>query len=421
MKFKVLTFLLLALSFATTKSESLEFAFKDPTYSFQSLRAISGTAVGSGDIGECLVAISKIEENNDESWYEHWNRMAQQLEQDALKFKDGGNLISARSAFRRASNYYRTAEFFLHSNPEDPRIIATWEKSKNCFLEATKNLPHSVNPVKIPFENTTLPAYLCLVDSSETPRPLLIAQTGFDGTAEEVYFAVGQAAIARGYNCLIFEGPGQGEVIRIQHIPFRPNWETVITPVVDYALSLKQVDKEKIALLGISFGGFLVPRALAFEHRVKIGMCNGGVFSFHEVCMQNAPPGTEALLDDPKASKEMDESIQKMMKTDAGIRWAFGQGMYTFHAKTPSDWLRMSRPYTMNGITDKISSKMLVIDSDQDFQMKGQAKKLYDALKSPKEFMLFTAEEGAGEHCQVGAYCISNERIFDWLDKNISE
>jgi len=31
--------------------------------------------------------------------------------------------------------------------------------------------------------------------------------------------------------------------------------------------------------------------------------------------------------------------------------------------------------------------------------------------------MLFTNEEGAGEHCQEGANMISNERILNWLDK----
>jgi len=35
--------------------------------------------------------------------------------------------------------------------------------------------------------------------------------------------------------------------------------------------------------------------------------------------------------------------------------------------------------------------------------------------------MLFTAEEGAGEHCQVGAYMISNERIFNWLEETLQK
>ncbi len=45
----------------------------------------------------------------------------------------------------------------------------------------------------------------------------------------------------------------------------RPDWEKVVTPVVDVAVKLPGVDPEKIILAGWSFGGFLVVRAAAFE------------------------------------------------------------------------------------------------------------------------------------------------------------
>ena len=103
--------------------------------------------------------------------------------------------------------------------------------------------------------------------------------TGYDGTQEELR-AHAMAATARGLNCLTFEGPGQGAVIREQGLGFRPDWEAVVTPVVDYVLGLPTVDPERIALLGISFGGYLAPRAAAFEHRLAACIANGGVFDF---------------------------------------------------------------------------------------------------------------------------------------------
>ena len=59
---------------------------------------------------------------------------------------------------------------------------------------------------------------------------------------------------------------------------------------------------------------------------------------------------------------------------------------------------------------------MLIVDSEADKDMPGQAPKLYDALRSQKDFIMFTKEEGAEEHCQMGAILISNARILDWLD-----
>jgi len=76
--------------------------------------------------------------------------------------------------------------------------------------------------VSIPYEKTTLPAYFYQPDNSRTPRPTLIVHGGFDSIGEELYLQVAAAALQRGYNCLIFEGPGQGAMIREQHIPVPP-------------------------------------------------------------------------------------------------------------------------------------------------------------------------------------------------------
>lgn len=392
--------------------------FNNFAYSFQFLRCLAAASVDAADINECFIAQSQIKENDDESWFAAWNNLAVRIENEAAQSERKHHTESACTAYSRASNYYRAAEFFLHTNPSDPRILPNAAKSRDCFEKASKYFSHPIQKIQIPFESTALPGYLCLVDDDEI-HPLLIVQTGFDGTKEELYYWIARPAIQRGYHCLIFEGPGQGEMIREQNIPFRPNWETVITPVVDYAVTLKKINPEKIALMGISMGGYLVPRALAFEKRIKVGIANGGVFDFHEVCTQEAPPEIEAILDNPEAAKQMDEEVQKIMKSNAELRWAIGHGMYVFHAKTPSEFTRMTRPYTLKGLAENIKCKMLVVDSEEEKQMKGQAKKLYDALTCPKEFMLFKTSEGGGPHCQVGGYVFSNEKIFNWLDENL--
>jgi esterase/lipase len=401
-------------------AENLQFIFKNHQYSYQSLRAISQASVGGADIGECLSTIYKIQEGDDESWYREWLTTAQRVEQMAQDFQRQNDLISARQCYLRASNYYRSAEFFLHTNPQDPRILETWGKSRDCFLKVAELSDGLITPVKIPFEDTTLPGYFCLVDKSPVQRPLLIMQTGFDGTAEELYIQIAGAALKRGFNCLIFEGPGQGGVIREQHIPFRPNWETVVTPVVDFALEQPEVNPDKIALMGISFGGYFAPRAVAFEHRIKVCIANGGVYDFHERVIQNTPPGFEQMLDDEAAAAAIDAQIYETMKTDPSTRWTFSNGMWTFGAKSPSEWMRMTRPYNLRDDADKIECRMLIVDSENDKDMPGQARQLYDALTCPKEFMLFTSEEGAGEHCQVGAYMLSNERILNWLESALN-
>ena len=350
----------------------------------------------------------------DESWYRQWLKTAQHCENGGDDFLARGRRISARQEFFKASSYYRTAEFFLHTSPEDPRIVSVWKKSRDSFLKAAKLAGHPIIPVEIPFEGTTLPGYLCLVDKSGAKRPLLIVQSGFDGTMEELYFETAYFAVKRGYNVLLFEGPGQGRVIRVQNLPFRPNWETVVTPVVDYAVTLKEVKKDRIALMGISFGGYLAPRAVAFEKRIKACIANGGVYDFHMAA--HLAPAEENSLDTREGAEEIDKWIYGKMKSNPSFRWQMANGMFTFHAGSPSEWLKMTRSYTLKDVAAKITCPILIVDSEGDKDMPGQARKLFEALKSPKDFMLFTKDEGAEEHCQMGAILISNARIFDWLD-----
>lgn len=403
---------------AAGDASAAKFFFRSHAYSFQALRTLSSVAGGGADVSECLRAIHRIKEGDDNSWYREWFALAEQRERTAEKFLSGGQKLSAKKEYFRASNYYRAAEFFLRSNTSDPRLLKSYRKSRDCFIKGAKLSAAPIQPVEIPFEGTTLPGYLCLVDSSVVKQPLLIIQTGFDGTAEELYFQVAHAALERGYNCLLFEGPGQGRVIREQKLPFRHNWETVLTPVVDFAVKQKETDADRMAVMGISFGGYLAPRAVAFEPRIKALIVNGGVYDFHSVVMKKNV--TEAMLDDPVQAGFVDNYVRELMKKDSMTRWAIGNGMYTFGAKSPTGWMKMTRPYKLKSVIGKIKCPVLVVDSEKDADMPGQSKQFFKALNTPKEYLLFTADDAAEEHCQTGALAISNEKILDWLDKQFS-
>jgi alpha-beta hydrolase superfamily lysophospholipase len=101
------------------------------------------------------------------------------------------------------------------------------------------------------------------------PKPTLILMTGFDCTAEELYF-LGLNVTERGYNALIFEGPGQaGPSHLYPEKHFRPDYEKPVNAVVDYVLSCNDVDGDRLALLGLSLGGYFVSRALFLRKELK--------------------------------------------------------------------------------------------------------------------------------------------------------
>ncbi|WP_134683651.1 alpha/beta hydrolase family protein [Brevibacillus migulae] len=391
----------------------MKLIFEDQTFSFELIRTLSYAPYGGADLGECLTTASRIQEGDFESWYREWNRTAERIHALAESALAAGQLVSAREAFLRASNYYRTAEFFLHGNIDDPRIMETWGNSRSTFQQASKLMDKPVDFVKIPFENTYLPGYFYRVD--DTPRPTLLVHGGFDSIGEELYLQVAAAALQRGYHCLTFEGPGQGAVIREQNLPFRNEWEQVVTPVVDYLLTRTEVDPERIALMGISLGGYLAPRAAAFEHRLAACIANDGLFSnrFSDMGRKLSRGKMDLILHD---SEKMEALIQSLMEKSTNVRWAIENGMFTFNASSIQELVDKTEPFTLEGIAGKIKCPTLVCEAEEDHFFAGQPEQLYKALTCPKTYMKFAAEEGAGEHCHFGALLQFNHRVFEWLD-----
>ena len=395
----------------------MKLQFKEQSFSFELLRTVGYAPYGGADVGECLATAARITEGDLESWYREWGRTADRTRMIAEEALAKQHVISAREAFLRASNYYRTAEFFLHTDSRDPRNLATWQAGRACFAAAARLFSPPFEAVEIPFENTTLPAYFYRPDDTPTPRPTLIFHGGFDSIVEELYFAGAGAALRRSYNCLTFDGPGQGRVIREQQIPFRPDWETVVAPVVDYALTRPDVDGDRLALMGMSLGGCLAGRAAAFEPRLAALILFNGVFDVYENVIAEVPSPLRGLF--RRDTVVVNPLLTVLMRFDVAKRWALTNGMWTGGFRRPADYFRGNRKYTLEGIADRIRCPTLVCDAEHDHFFH-DARRVYDALTCPKEYALFTVEEGAEEHCQVGAMSLFHQRIFDWLDDTIA-
>ncbi|MFD7162926.1 alpha/beta hydrolase family protein [Streptomyces violascens] len=390
---------------------------------YETLRSMSHIAYGGADFGEVLSTAERITEGDFGSWYTEWAATADRVAGEAETALKAGHKVSARDGFLRASNYYRSAEFFLHGHPCDPRHDDAYDRSVECFKAAAAlYITPRIEPVEIPYEHTTLPGYLYRVDDSGAPRPTLIMHNGFDGTAEEMHFFGAIAAVERGYNVLLFDGPGMPGPRHHQGLVFRPDWENVITPVIDFAETIPDIDDTRIALLGLSMGGILAPRAAAFEHRLAAVIAVDGLYELGEVSVRNIPgPREEAeRLLRAESAPELDATLEQLMTKDPISRWAINHGMYVMGVDTPRAFSASYLDYTLaDGIAEKIQCPTLVCDADADMFFKGQPEKLYDHLTCRKTLMLFTTEEGAGAHCHPGAMRLATARIYDWLDDTL--
>jgi hypothetical protein len=236
----------------------MSMVFKDHLFEAQWLRAVGHSAAGGAEIGECLAAARLIREPDAESWYRAWNDLSEHVLAQAESSRRAGRLVSARSAYLRASNYFRAAYTFLVGKPVSARLVEAYQRHRTAFGAAAALMAPPAEWVSIPCGGTTLHGYCFRAADDSVPRPTLIINGGYDSTAEEAYFFSGRAAVERGYTCITFDGPGQGAALIEHGQVFRPDWEAVVTPVIDYALTRADVDGRKVALMGISFGGYLL-------------------------------------------------------------------------------------------------------------------------------------------------------------------
>ncbi|MEV6604539.1 alpha/beta hydrolase [Kutzneria sp. NPDC051319] len=395
------------------------FLFEDESFSFEALRAAGFANYGGADLGEILTTVRAIPEGDEAAWHREWKATATRVEALGRASLAAGREVSAREALLRASNYFRTAEFYRRDDPKnDPEVAELSERSRDTFVTAAGLFDFGFEQIEIPYEDTTLPGYLYTVD--DKPRPTVIYNSGYDSTLEESYFAVAGAALARGHNVLAFDGPGQGAALRKQGLVFRPDWEAVVTPVIDFALTRPEVAPDRIALFGYSLGGYLVARAAAFDQRPAAIVLDDGIFDFYAAMTNSLPPFLTRWIEESRDDAAI--PVLAMLRAfNTQVRWAMRNGVWAMGVDNDAELAREFRRYTLDGVADRITSATLVLDAENDQFLKGQPEKVAAALvNAPTTLVTLREAEGAGEHCHMGAMSRAHQVIFDWLESTVA-
>ena len=183
---------------------------KDELLDAQTLRQAGSAPYGGADIGECLAAAGRVRGTDLTSWHDAWVSAAASALAVAEGALDAGRTETARLAFWRSSSYFRTASVMLMGTPPDSRLVESNVAQAEAFRRGAALLRASRRSSAIPYQDTTLPGYFFRAAPEPEPRATVILTGGYDGTAEELYFFNGAAALARGYHVLAFDGPGQG-------------------------------------------------------------------------------------------------------------------------------------------------------------------------------------------------------------------
>lgn len=374
--------------------------FHNQTFHFQTLRALNDIAANGADLNEVLTAISTIPDGDTNAWFDAFSSLAMRTED---RIRACADPLSNGYAWLRAHNYWRTAEFLLRS--DDPRRKNTWIREIAAFDNGLKLAGIAHERFTIPYEAGCLRGILYPGPDGWQKKPLIVLVGGYDSTLEELYFVLAKAAHDRGYGVLTYEGPGQGGVLREYGLTFTPEWEKPTAAILDY-FEATQFRPEKIILVGMSMGGYLAPRAAAFDPRITGVVAYDVLFDMGSIAERYA-----TLAQNPEASKNPD------------LVWAVDNALWTLGVRTLPEAVGAIRPYTLQDVAAKITADVLILVGEHDhFIPASQADDFSKACTAAKsvETVTFDTLSGGAEHCQLGAQTLWHAAFFSWMIRKFS-
>jgi len=392
--------------------------FTDPDFGFSALNALGHSYYRAGNPGKLLAIVSQIKAGDFESAWSAYLQAGVEARTLAESAASKRHNVSAREAYLWAASCFSIALRFGDGTDNPERMLPCWQQYAACWSAAAALFEPPIERLEIPYDGGSLTGWFLRADNSRRRKPLVILNNGADGMEISSYVLGAAAALARGYNCLIFNGPGQGDSLWLRRLYFRPDWEKVITPVVDTMLRRREVDPKRIALVGVSQGGYWVPRALAFEHRIAAGVADPGVWDVSAPWLGHLPPFVRSALDG-KDKNLFDQYLQMGAAANLRSRMTLRFRMRPYGMTSYYSAFHSVQEYNLAEVVARIRCPMLITAPEGEQFFPGQAQKLYDSLTCPKTMVQFTRDQGADQHCEVAAPGYRDFCIYNWLDEEL--
>jgi esterase FrsA len=177
-----------------------------------------------------------------------------------------GKKLGATDRTKADADYVRAWRVYSFGKwpiPASPKKQQSYEKAIQAFLAHARFWDPPLEVVHIPFENSQIIGYLRLPRSSK-PVPLVIAVNGLDSRKEDVSESF-SAITASGIAFLAVDGPGTGQC----PVKASPAADRMLSRVIDYAQSRPEVDKNRLAIHGVSWGAYWATK-LAIVERSRL-------------------------------------------------------------------------------------------------------------------------------------------------------
>lgn len=402
----------------TERSGTRVQGFNSSEMDFQLIRQLGSAVYGGASVGECLALAKRMKDETPDQWVDQFALLGQAQEEDALQRKERGHKLSAREGFLRAANSYRAAEYYATVGEERRQELG--QKSRVCFQKAMDLGDHGWAEIEIPYEGKSLPGYF-MTPAQGPGQKTIVIMSGFDGTCEETYFQAGRAGLERGYNLLLFAGPGQVDCLRRSpEMYFIPDYEKPVSAALDWLASRPEATPGKTALYGISFGGYFATRAAAhIKNGIDALVANSPIVDLHAYMVGFMPYDPAEMPDeyDFRPGDEPKEVLEDKSYTPENRRNSIALSRRFGCPTFKSVFVRM-KDFKVGQALENITCPCLsLVGQGEGGEPASQARTFEEGVRGAITSHAFSPMQGADSHCQVGNLAISNAVVYDWLDE----
>ena len=354
-----------------------------------------------GDLDDVSRPLRRVAAQNDdhaaETLFAAWSGLGDKVRGMAERDEAAGRLLSAGEKYRRAAIYYVQAER-MQQPAFGPRQQA-YDTMLRCFRKYIQLSRRSCERVEVPYKGTTLPAFFVPATglAKGEQAPCMVHFDGLDVLKEIIYMlGMPDAFAARGVSTLIVDHPGVGEALRLKDLKYFPEVEVPAAAAVDYLRTRSDVDPDRIGIIALSLGGYLAPRAAAFEPRFACCVAWGANYDWGAI--------QRARHADPNSSLPVPHYWDH-------VGWVFGKA-------SVEEIMEISHKITLRGVLDAGRCPILVAHGENDRQIPLSAAKqtLAECVNSPRrDLHVHTLAEGGAEHCSIDNVPLTREAIADWV------
>ena len=276
------------------------------------------------DPGDVKEAFTSIHTKDKDEWAAGFMGVADRYMNEA-KSLEKTDPVKANADYIRAWRLYSFGRWPIPASPGKQR---SYEKAIDAFLAHARFWDPPLEIVRIPFEGKEIIGYLRLPKNANGPVPLVLAVNGLDSRKEDLSESF-SAILPFGIGFLAVDGPGTGQ----NPIKVSENAERVLSRVLDYVATRPEIDKNRVAMHGVSWGAYWATKMAIVERaRLKGASAQSpptDIFFQKDFLMNHLignreylfdqVPALMAIFDNVKTVDEMAEVLPKMSLVKQGL------------------------------------------------------------------------------------------------------